>query len=351
MSGECVCGNGVYVSAATGLWIANVSAATGSSVSAATGSYFGCGDPSARTAIVQGVEVDLSDVPGLRGLRPNASLALSPLPRRQASMETNLCRKGVWQVGPLQLALPIEGSDTLGLLRVSGPPLTLFDLDVMAWLTERWREGDRSSRGEVQLTLYELGRDLYGHEPSGFDHKTMHTSMLRLQDTLFELEGYDVRAAQVGRLDSPTEQGRIRLIADLIWSMSVAGSRDRHLVFLGPWLVKQLEAGYLTYLDWRILRSLDGLAKRLWVYLESQTFKRSDIGEAAVALQLGPPMWQALGVSTKHAPHARRLLLRAGDRIAAADKSFVGFQLRRPIRRGGTWTLVARRRLSARQLR
>ena len=29
-------------------------------------------------------------------------------------METNLCRKGVWHVGPLQLALPIDGSDTLG---------------------------------------------------------------------------------------------------------------------------------------------------------------------------------------------------------------------------------------------
>jgi len=57
-------------------------------------------------------------------------------------------------------------------------------------------------------------------------------------------------------------------------------------------------------------------------------------------------MLQALGVTTKHAPHARRLLARAGERIAAADKSFVGFELRRPNRRGGTWTLVARRRLT-----
>ena len=55
---------------------------------------------------------------------------------------------------------------------------------------------------------------------------------------------------------------------------------------------------------------------------------------------------QALGVTTKHQPHARRLLARAGERIATADKSFVGFELRRPNRRGGTWTLVARRRLT-----
>jgi hypothetical protein len=261
-------------------------------------------------------------------------------------METNLCRKGVWHVGPLQLALPIDGSDTLGLLRVAGPSLTLFDLDVMAWLTERWREGDRSPRGELHLTLYELGRDLYGHEPSGKDHRTMHASLRRLQDVLFELEGYDARAAHMGRLESPTEKGRIRLVADLIWSMSAEDKRERHVVFLGPWLVKQLEAGYLTYLDWRILRGLEGLSKRLWVYLESQTFKRSDIGEGAAALQLAPPMLQALGVTTKHAPHARRLLARAGERITAADKSFVSFELRRPNRRGGTWTLVARRRLT-----
>jgi len=99
---------------------------------------------------------------------------------------------------------------------------------------------------------------------------------------------------------------------------------------------KQLEAGYLTYLDWRVLRALDGLAKRMWVYLESQSFKRSDIGEGAAALQLGPPMLQAFGVTTKHAPHARRLLTRAGERVTAADKSFVGFEMRRPNRRGGT---------------
>lgn len=48
-------------------------------------------------------------------------------------------------------------------------------------------------------------------------------------------------------------------------------------------------------------------------------------------------MLQALGITTKHAPHARRLLSRAGERIAAVDRSFVGFELHRPPRRGGTW--------------
>lgn len=284
--------------------------------------------------------------PELRGLRPDASIGLRPLARRQASLETNLCRKGVWHVGPLQLALPIDGSDTLGLLRVAGPPLTLFDLDMFAWLTERWREIDRDPKGRVDFTLYELGRDLYSWEPGGEQRRDMRASLHRLYEADFELEGYCASAAMTGRLEHPAERGRIRLLGGLQWSEDP--SSECHRAYLGPFIVEQLEAGYLTYLDWRILRGLEGLAKRLWVYLESQTFKRSDIGEGAAALQLAPPMLRALGVSTKHQPHARRLLVRAGVRIAMADKSFVGFELRGPNRRGGTWTLVARRRLTAR---
>ena len=121
---------------------------------------------------------------------------------------------------------------------------------------------------------------------------------------------------------------------------------QRHVAYLDGWIIEQLQAGYLTYLDWRVLRSLDGLAKRLWVYLESQAFKRSGIGEGSARLWLGHPMFQALGVADKHAPQARRTLMRAGERISAVDRSFVGFELHRPPRRGGTWALVARRRLS-----
>jgi hypothetical protein len=288
--------------------------------------------------------LDVAELPPPRGLRPEPSLALEPLPRRQASLETNLCRKGVWHVGPLQLALPIDGSDTLGLLRVTGPPLTLFDLDTFAWLTERWREGGRDPKGRVRFTLYQLGRDLYNREPSGEERRLMRASLRRLYEASFELEGYDARAAAMGRLEHPTEEGLVRLLGSLRWSRR--GSRELHVAALGDFITEQLEAGYLTYLDWRILRGLDGLAKRLWVYLESQTFKRSALGEGAVALYLAPPMWHALGVTTKHAPHARRLLARAGERITAADKSFVGFELRKPVRRGGTWALVARRQLS-----
>jgi hypothetical protein len=289
---------------------------------------------------------DVSEVPLQRGLRPDTrdGATVAPLPRRQASMETNLCRKGVWHVGPLQLALPLDSEDTLGLLRVAGPPLTMFDLDTFAWLTERWREGERDVRGRVSFTLYDLGHDLFGREPDGKERRLMRASLRRLYEANFELEGYRASDAVMGRLDHPTEEGLIRLLSSLRWSRQ--RSAEPHLAALGDFITDQLEAGYLTYLDWRVLRALEGLAKRLWIYLESQSFKRSGIGEGAVRLWLGPPLWRALGVTTKHPPHARRLLERAGGRIATVDRSFASFELHRPRTRGGIWALVVRRQLA-----
>ena len=283
------------------------------------------------------------DLPPPRGLRPDTGggASVRGLPRRRASLETNLARKGVWHIGPLQLALPLDGADTLGLLRAAGPPLTLFDLDIMAWLCERWREGDRDPRGRLRFTLYELGKDLHGRDPSGRDRQEIRASLERLFEARFELEGYRVADTQVGRLEDPIEGGWIRLLGAVRWSQN----RERHVIHLGGFITEQLEHGNLTYLDWRVLRRLEGLAKRLWVYLESQTFKRSAVGEGAVRLWLAPPMLQALGMTDKHPPQARRTLLRAGERLSKVDRSFVGFELHRPARRGGTWALIARRRL------
>lgn len=292
------------------------------------------------------VRFDVADLPPPRGLQPDTlnGATVRQLPRKRASLETNLCRKGVYALGNLQLALPIDGIDTLGLVRSSGPPLSLSDLDTLAWLTERWREGDRDQSGRVPFTLYSLGLDLYGREPDGKERRLMRASFRRLHQATFELEGYIAADKATGRLGVRAEDW-IHLVDRVRWLRR--DGKESNEAQLGGFIVEQLQAGYLTYLDWQVMRALgDGLAKRLWIYLESQSFKRSGIGEGAVRLWLAPPMMQALGITTQHAPHARRLLLRAGDRISAIDRSFVHFELHKPARRGGTWSFTARRRLA-----
>lgn len=48
---------------------------------------------------------------------------------------------------------------------------------------------------------------------------------------------------------------------------------NNYEVRLAPWLMRQLENQYVTYLDWRTQCRLDGLAKRLWIYLEAEKYK------------------------------------------------------------------------------
>ena len=61
-------------------------------------------------------------------------------PRRQGSLETNLCRKGIYGADGAQLTLPIDSHDLLGAVRASGHLRIDPDLDLLIWLTERWRE-------------------------------------------------------------------------------------------------------------------------------------------------------------------------------------------------------------------
>lgn len=297
--------------------------------------------------MAEALPFSVEDLPPPKGLRPDTGngLTVEHLPRRQASIETNIARKGVWTVGHVQLAMPVDGYDILGLVKASGPALTLTDLDTFAWLCERWREGDRDASGRVSFTLYELGMDLYGRDPGGEERRLMRASMRRLFKASFELEGYVASEKAMGALGD-TNETWIRLVAEVRWQRR--NGTERNVAQLGGFIVEQLQAGHLTYLDWRVLRSLDGLAKRLWVYLESQTFKRSGVGEGSIRLWLGPPIYQALGITTRHPTQARQILMRAGEKISAVDRSFVRFDLHRPVRRGGTWSLTARRRLSGR---
>lgn len=254
--------------------------------------------------------------------------------RRKASMETNLLRKGVWVPSDqVQLALPLETEDILGHLYITRP-LRMFDLDTMAWLVQRWRErrADGATGDTVPFTLYEMGQDFYLRKPAGKERRTLRESLVRLKTTTVTLVGYDAIRRQAD------EQicGLANFLDALQWRRELNGRahtydpRDTGAVRanafevkIAGWLIAQLQAENITYLDWRVLRELDGMAKRLWVYLEAQRFSRvQGIGVAQAQIMLGEKAYASLGIHERRPYRVRALLTAAGQKICAVDRSY-----------------------------
>jgi len=267
---------------------------------------------------------------------------------RQVRAETNLTRApGLWATGPTQLELPLEVGGINGTVRASGQLSISIDLDVLAWICERWiSTPPLDPEGIARFTLYDLGTDLYGSKPSGRHRQVLRESLLRLwrvevqfidwntsehapgdsMDRLLYRIGSDGKLAEAG--DDPAKVGALR------------GSTVS--VKLADWLRDSLEAGNFTYLRWETLRQLDGAAKRVWIYLAGEQFKRTGPWRSAVAIGLGDPALATLGVDGyKRHRDARRALNRAGRQIVKADPRYesVGVE-----RRPGGWSLIARRR-------
>jgi hypothetical protein len=101
----------------------------------------------------------------------------------------------------------------------------------------------------------------------------MRASLDRIKAVVLYLDGKDLCHA------SPALGSAVNIVDILVDRASVLPAPapggccggDRFTAKLAPWLVAEVDAKRVTYLDWRILRALDGLAKRLWVYLEAES--------------------------------------------------------------------------------
>ncbi|MCA1681559.1 MAG: hypothetical protein LC777_22760, partial [Actinobacteria bacterium] len=250
-----------------------------------------------------------------------------------------LARKGYWQPG--RGCQRVDGTDFLGTCKANGK-LTMADLDVLCWLCERYRER-RPLDGTVSLTVYELGRDLYSRAPGGREAELVRASLDRLKAVVLYLEGKDLchhseaLGSAVNIVDVLVD--RAPVLPDVRARKMLRG--DRFTAKLAPWFLAEIDAKRVTYLDWRILRELDGLAKRLWVYLEAETFKRiSGIGRGYSWVALGQKAFCALGLNFGQQRGARRALRQAGKAICEADRSYESIEVvRHPSGRG--WRLAA----------
>lgn len=263
--------------------------------------------------------------------------------QQQASLQTDLCRKGLWQSG--RVPLPEGALDFLGQVKVAGTLRTSPDLPLLAWLTERWRQ-DRDASGFVDFTLYEVGAAIYGRKPGGAENARLRAALRRLWAVTVDVDGWTPSGGYGDRNRLGTWTRLVELVewSDGLNEPATAGQLrgDTFRAKLGPWVIERVRAGHITYLDWETLRALYGLAQRLWVYLAAERFdpapKNPD--EEKTWIKLGDRAYAALGMNYAQDRQARAAINRAGAAICAVDKRYQSVAVER---RPGGWAIIATR--------
>ena len=272
--------------------------------------------------------------------------------RERGRLETNLARAPLWESGARPDPAPFDGRSLLGPFACTtrlGP----LDLKVLAYVIDRfcWPPPESDS-DPAKFSIYDLVAAIYGREPSGRDRQQLRAALVRLFRVEVHLVGFD---ASTGRRDANVTT-RGRLLQEIVDEYRKLGPEpdprevgalrgSTFKVYLGRWLAQQARAGYVTYLDFRIMRRLSGLSERLWVYLEAENWGRpAREGRVTRWVALGPDMYEVLGMHYARGCDARKALRRAGERIVRADARYDAVTVgERAGGRGGSWILRATR--------
>ena len=267
---------------------------------------------------------------------------------RRGRLETNLVRLPLAEGNDHRPDVrPFVDEALLGGFRTT-IRLKQLDLMVLAFVLERWwwqsRDGDSSP---AEFTLREVGQAVYGRRPAGHERRLLRGALSRLYEVSIDFVGFDAATRETG-----ARWGRARLVQAIGGPLGELG--DFHslppaqvlgglrgstfAVKLADWLAEQVRAGNVTYLDFEIMRRLNGLAQRLWMYLQAERYSARH--ETWVAL--GPSLYGILGMGYGREVDARKKLRLAARRIMEADDRY---ELVEVQRRAG-WGIVARRVVS-----
>jgi hypothetical protein len=231
---------------------------------------------------------------------------LTSVTTRLVALETNLARKGFVTLGPHREGT-IEGVDMLGHFAAT-QCLRLVDLEVLAWLIALREPG--SSR--VVFSSSQLARDLFSRPAGGRERRLVAESLARLTSVELTFDGY---AATTQKRQS---NRNIVLLASVARRNGASSTAE-----FGSWLQDQITADYVTYLDWSLLRQLRGLAKRLWIYLEAEQYrKRTSYSPKRAWLALGARARATLGSGVTSDAHFKAEIVQAARRICEVDPSY-----------------------------
>ena len=274
----------------------------------------------------------------------------------RGTIETNIARWPM-RIGASDDAdAPLTARTLLGSFSATHQ-IGLLDLKVLAFAIERWRDaGGQTASDSANFTLYQLGQAIYGREPDGEERRLLREAIDRLYRIEITAYGEDARTKDRARRRIARD-GRLFAEKETVWDeqpddapnlREIAGRRASSFrVWLGPWLVEQIRAGNVTYLDFATMRDLSGLALRLWVFLQAEPFVIDDrrrVEFLAATIELGPELDATLGLNFARPVDARKALRRAAERVAAVDGRYRSIGVTKD---GGSWILEAERTTAA----
>lgn len=271
------------------------------------------------------------------------------LPVRQSTVERPMQESaGIFQFGTAQLVPSVEALTLAGAIAsATGAPLGDPEFDVHTWLREQFVALACPEDNAVPFTGHALQSALYGYK-SGQTRKLLIRALDNLTRAFVTIPGFDARR---GVLDPDAVSRRLRLLEGVVehgfyerfaaarargepprpGDFASLGSQrgDITLVALLPgWSARALRAGLGAPLDLDAQRELGGVAKRLWVQLDSQPFV-GDGGEREVfVLELDQNAYAAIGFHHRRPTDRKRYLAAALARICEVDPSYVADQTR-----------------------
>jgi len=256
--------------------------------------------------------------------------------------ERTLTRSGLWATGPVQLQLPFEASGLSERIHASGHLKLSPDYDVFAWLCERWQAGPTSS-GWMRPTLYELGSSLYGRAPSGENYRDLREAIRRLARVHVTIDGYDISIGEF-RDRWVSETNVLELSQPYLDRQQ---GIDRQGFRFAEWLRQAIDEERVVRMPWRTLRAFDErhkLAKRLWLYLAAERWKRQGAGDVeATWITCGDRLEAALGMSYDRPRAARDALKRACVAIRRTDARYAAGSLALVKLGPSSWRIAAER--------
>lgn len=254
--------------------------------------------------------------------------------------ERTLTRAGLWATGPTQLQLPFEATGLSERIHASGRLKVSPDYDVFAWLCERWQTKPTES-GWMRPTLYELGSSLYGTAPAGEHYRLLRDALDRLAYVRITIDGYDVETGRfrdnwIAKDEKLVHLGRPK---------DTPTGVDRPGIKLAEWLCQALAGEKVVRVHWQTLRAFDErqkLAKRLWLYLAAERWKKTSSNAEGTWIACGDRLYAALGMDYAEHRFARRALQQACLAVRKIDPRYSAGELA-VIKLGSSWRVQGSR--------